>query len=102
MNVGLGKGTAIKVQDLGLVVPPAIKEWMIATAKANDIPYQLELLPMGSTDAAGISLSRSGVPSGCISIPCRYVHTTSETVDLRDVEASVDLLVALLKDPIGL
>ncbi len=98
--VNLGEGAAIKVQDTGLVVPPAIKHWMIETAKANDIPYQLELLSMGSTDAAGISLSRSGVPSGCISIPCRYVHTTSETVDLQDVNACVDLLAALLKDQV--
>ncbi|MBN2472473.1 MAG: M42 family metallopeptidase [Anaerolineae bacterium] len=102
LAVNLGEGAAIKVQDTGLVVPPAIKNWMIETARANGIPYQLELLSMGSTDAAGISLSRSGVPSGCISIPCRYVHTTSETVDLRDVEASVDLLAALLKDQIAL
>lgn len=102
VSVNLGAGTAIKVQDTGLIVPPAIKNWMIETAKANAIPYQLELLSIGSTDAAGISLSRSGVPSGCISIPCRHVHTTSETVDLRDVNASVDLLVALLKDPVAL
>lgn len=102
LEVKLGEGTAIKVHDMGLVVPPAVKALMIDTAKANDIPYQLELLSLGSTDAAGISLSRSGVPAGCISVPCRYVHTTSETVDLGDVEASVDLLVALLEKPFEL
>ncbi|GAB4571929.1 MAG: M42 family metallopeptidase [Anaerolineae bacterium] len=102
VNVSLGKGTAIKVHDVGLIVPPAVKNWMIQTAEEKEIPYQLELLSLGSTDAAGISLSGSGVPSGCISVPCRYVHTTSETVDLGDVEASVDLLVALLSAPINI
>jgi len=102
MSVKLGSGTAIKVKDLGLVVPPTIRDWMVNTAEANDIPYQLELLPMGQTDAAAIQRTLSGVPSGVISIPCRYIHTISETVDMTDVIASVDLLAALLANPIEL
>ena len=50
-------------------------------------------------DAAGIQTARAGVPSGCISTPCRYLHTVSETVDLRDVEAGVRLLTGLLSNP---
>lgn len=99
MSVKLGDGAAIKIHDSGLVVPPAVRDWMVNRAEAEKIPYQLELLTGGTTDAAGIQMSRSGVPSGCISIPCRYVHTTSETVDIRDVTACVDLLAALLKEP---
>jgi putative aminopeptidase FrvX len=37
--------------------------------------------------------------AGNISIPCRYVHTTSETVDMGDVQASIDLLTGLLSNP---
>ncbi|MFZ4812957.1 MAG: M42 family metallopeptidase [Phototrophicaceae bacterium] len=102
MTVELGKGTAIKVKDLGLIVPPQVIAWMEQTAQANSIPYQLEVLPMGQTDAAAIHTSLAGIPSGCISIPCRYVHTDVETVDLRDVQASINLLVALLANPITL
>jgi len=102
MAVKLGGGAAIKLHDVGLVVPPAIRNWMIARAEADGIPYQLELLTMGSTDAAAIQVAGVGVPSGCISIPCRYVHTASETVDVRDVEASVALLTGLLANPVEL
>jgi putative aminopeptidase FrvX len=42
------------------------------------------------------------VPVGCISIPCRYVHSPSEMVDYRDVQNSVRLLVELLKGPVSL
>ena len=35
-------------------------------------------------------------------IPCRYVHTPSETVDALDVEGAVQLLVAVLSNPIEL
>lgn len=99
-NVILGNGTAIKVKDAGLLVPPSVKNLMMETAAKHHIPYQLEILKGGSTDAAGIQLAHAGVPSGCISIPCRYVHTVSETVDMGDVQASVDLLAAILANPI--
>ncbi len=101
MDVELGKGAAIKVNDGGHIVPPFIKNLMVERAKEANIPYQLEVLPGGTTDAAGIQLSRAGVPSGCISIPTRYVHTVSETADLDDIQASVDLLVEILTKPIG-
>jgi len=102
MGVTLGGGAAIKLHDNGLVVPPAIRDWMIARAETASIPYQRELLNGGTTDAAGIHTARSGVPSGCISIPCRFVHTTSETVDERDVEACTALLTGLLTHPVTL
>jgi endoglucanase len=100
MAVRLGGGAAIKLHDGGLVVPPAVRDWMVTRAETDGIPHQLELLPGGgTTDAAGIQTARAGVPSGCISIPCRFVHTTSETVDIRDVEACVALLTGLLSNP---
>ncbi|MFN8374846.1 MAG: M20/M25/M40 family metallo-hydrolase [Anaerolineae bacterium] len=99
MDVKLGGGAAVKINDPGLVVPAAVRDWMIDRAEKDKITYQRELLAGGTTDAAGIQMARSGVPSGCISIPCRYVHTTSETVDVRDVEACIALLTGLTKNP---
>ena len=66
-------------------------------AKDAGIPYQLEVLGRGTTDAAAMQLARAGVPSGCISIPCRYVHTPSEMVDEADVQNSVRLLLEVLR-----
>ncbi len=100
MAVKLGAGAAIKIMDSGHIVPPHIKNWMIARAEADNIPYQLEVLTGGSTDGAQIQLAHSGVPTGVISIPTRFLHTTSETVDLRDVRACIDLLTGLLANEI--
>lgn len=96
MAVRLGGGAAIKVVDGGHIVPPAFKELLIRRAEEAGIPYQLEILQGGTTDAAAIQTARGGVPSAAISIPTRYIHTTSETVDVNDVQACVDLLVATL------
>jgi tetrahedral aminopeptidase len=97
--IALGQGPAIKIMDSGMLAHPAVKEWMIKTAEELDIPYQREVLELGSTDARAIQLSRAGVPSGCLSIPCRYIHTPSEVVDLNDVTQSVTLLKALVSGP---
>ena len=100
MDVSLGKGPAIKVKDSGMLVDPRMVNWMVDTAKEADIPYQLEVLERGGTDARAIQLSRAGVPSGCISIPCRYVHSPSEMVDLADVKNAIDLVIALLSSQV--
>jgi len=97
MDVKLGAGAAIKVKDSSLITSPLIRDKMIEIAENEKIPYQLEVLPRGGTDAGGISLTREGVLAGCVSIPCRYVHSPGEMVDRRDVEGAVKLLEKMLQ-----
>ncbi len=102
MAVSLGKGTAIKVADSEMIAHVGVRNALVETAEENGIPYQMEVLAGGSTDAAAIQLSKGGVPTGAVSIPSRYVHTKAEMVDFRDVEASVDLLKAFVSKPVEL
>lgn len=97
MDVSMGKGVAIKVKDNSIIAHPAVKNLMTQVAKENDIPYQYEILDMGGTDSGAIHLTRSGIPSGVISIPCRYVHSPSEMVSASDVENAIKLLVKILE-----
>jgi putative aminopeptidase FrvX len=98
----LGAGPCIKVMDSGMLSHPGVKNLLMDTAESSGIPYQLEVLDRGSTDAAAIQLARAGVPAGCVSIACRYFHTPSEMVDMEDVENSVRLLLAVLEGPMDL
>jgi endoglucanase len=75
---------------------------MCTSAEKQHIPYQREVLEGGSTDARAIQMARSGVPAGCLSIPCRYVHTPSEMVDYEDVQNAVKLLTGMLSALINL
>jgi tetrahedral aminopeptidase len=102
MEVGLGKGPAIKVRDSGMLADPRVVDWMVRKAEEKKLPYQLEVLEAGTTDARAMQVSRAGVPAGCLSIPCRYIHSPSETVDYHDVQNAVNLLVELLKDEVTL
>jgi endoglucanase len=102
MEVSLGDGPAIKVRDSGMLSDPRVVDWMVRTAQGAHIPYQMEILERGGTDARAIQLTRAGVPAGCLSIPCRYIHSPSEMVDRNDVQNAVQLLLKLLSNPISL
>ena len=102
MDVSLGEGPAIKVRDGGMLSDPRVVDWMVATAEKGKLPYQLEVLEAGTTDARAIQLTRAGVPAGCVSIPCRYVHAPSEMVDFEDVQNAVRLLLALVEQKVKL
>jgi endoglucanase len=75
---------------------------MKRTAEAAGLPYQLEVLEAGTTDAKAMQISRAGMPAGCISIPTRYIHSPSEMVDYNDVLNAIRLLLALLTQPVTL
>jgi endoglucanase len=92
------KGPSLTVTDSGLITHPKVLKWLIDAAEQSKIPYQLEAVLAGTTDAARISLSREGVPSGVISIPTRYIHSPASLLSLKDLENTVKLAVAAIKN----
>jgi putative aminopeptidase FrvX len=95
-SVEMGRGPAVKVRDNSLICHPRVRRWLEDAAKSRSIPFQYEVLTFGGTDAGAIQASREGIPSGVISIPTRYGHTTAETIDKEDLEQCVELLLAAL------
>ncbi len=98
----LGKGPGIKVRDENYISDQKIVHWMIEGARKIDVPYQLEVLDSGSTGARSMQTTRMGMRSGALSLPCRYVHSPSEMIDMTDCETLVKMLVELLCNPIQL
>lgn len=94
MAVKLGKGAAVKVMDRSVICSSEVRTALVQLAKENNIPYQMEIMADGGTDAGVINLSGAGVKTGGISIPTRYVHSPSEMADKKDVKAVIDLLAA--------
>lgn len=95
--VKLGDGVAVKVMDRGSISNPELVQELLAAGERAGVKTQREVLPFGGTDAGAMQLSRGGVRVGTLSIPCRYVHSACETIDLRDVEAAKALLLEYLK-----
>jgi putative aminopeptidase FrvX len=93
----LGKGVAIKVMDSYSISDRGLVQAFVSLAEEKKIPFQMEVLPLGGTDAGAIQRSRAGVPSITLSIPTRYVHTVTECVHINDVVATIELLSAYLQ-----
>jgi endoglucanase len=102
MVMELGKGPCIKFRDVGMISDPRVVDWMVKTAEKTKVPYQREVLLVGSTDAREIQVTRNGVMTGAVSIPVRYVHSSSEMVDMDDMNNTVKLLTALLGKPVSI
>ena len=95
--IKLGEGCAVKVMDRASISNPALREELLACGEAAGVKTQREVLPFGGTDAGAMQTSRGGIPVCTISIPCRYVHSACETIDMRDMDAALKLLTAYLK-----
>lgn len=97
MAVKLGGGVAVKVKDNSVICDKEVRESLIKCANDNDIDYQLEVLAFGGTDAGAIHTTKSGIKTGGLSIPVRYIHSTCETADFDDIKSAVKLLTLYCK-----
>jgi putative aminopeptidase FrvX len=88
----LGSGPVIQ---RGSTLSPRVFELLVETAEREGIEHTIEASGRGTrTDADAYQISKAGIPTGLVSIPLRYMHSPVEMVDLADVEAVVNLLVA--------
>jgi endoglucanase len=94
----LGGGTAIKIMDSWSISHPLVVSFLRELAEKHRIPYQMEILPHGGTDAAALQRTRGGIPAVTISTPCRYVHSPVEMVHRKDIEASIALTAAFIEE----
>jgi len=94
-KVEMGEGPTV---THGTSTHPQVVQRLLDVADAENISLQHE--PSGrrtGTDTDSIYTSRSGVPSGLVSVPLRYMHSTVEVVDKEDIQQCVDLLAAFVR-----
>ncbi len=96
-SLKMGKGPVLTVADSGLITNPKILRLLLNAAEESKITCQLETGLPGATDAARMSLTRQGVPSGTVSIATRYIHSPVGMLSLKDVENSVKLTAAAIQ-----
>ena len=90
-----GSGPAI---GRGSTLSPIVFELLRDTAEAEGIPYTVGASGNAThTDADSLQISRSGIPTGLVSVPLRYMHSPVEMLDLTDLEATVELIAAFVR-----
>lgn len=95
-NTRLDSGPAIYVADSGTLYDPRLIRYLVDTAEAHGIPYQIRQPGGGGTDAGAIHKQQVGVPSVSISVPGRYHHSPASIVRLSDWQNTMDLVGAAL------
>lgn len=94
----LGKGTAIKIMDAMTICDYRMVDFMKKTADAKQISWQPEILTAGGTDTAGLQrMGKNGAIAGAISIPTRHLHQVIEMAHKKDIQNSIDLLIACVE-----
>jgi putative aminopeptidase FrvX len=94
-DIALGKGPVVY---RGPNMNPHVVERLLAAAAAASIPVQLGAIGRATpTDANVLQTTRSGVATGLVSIPNRYMHSAVETVSLDDADRAADLLAAFVR-----
>ncbi|MEA3345900.1 MAG: M42 family metallopeptidase [Chloroflexota bacterium] len=93
-TIEMDKGPAIA---FGPNIHPKVHEGLVEAAQVLEIPHQIEPIPGRSgTDAWAMQITREGIPTGLLSIPLRYMHTSVETLVIKDIERTGRLLAGFI------
>jgi endoglucanase len=93
-SIAMDGGPAVA---MGPNIHPAMYERLVTTARNHEFKYQTEVAAGATgTDAWAIQVARSGIPSGLLSIPLRYMHTSVETICTRDIERTARLMATFI------
>ena len=93
----LGGGPLVVVYDATSIPNRGLFDLVIDTAKKIKVPLQFESVERGGTDAGRIHVTGQGVPCISMGVPARYIHSHVSMIDRRDFDATVKLLVALVR-----
>ena len=94
----IGKGPAISVADKSIISSPKVNDRLVRNAEFDNIPYQFKKPMYGGTDAGKIHISREGVPSSVVSVPCRYIHSPTSLLKLDDILSTIHLIDAFIRN----
>jgi putative aminopeptidase FrvX len=76
-------------------INPKVYRRLVGLAKQHEIPHQIAAAGgQTGTDTNAIQLVRSGVATGLLAIPLRYMHSPCELIALEDLDNTVRLLIA--------
>lgn len=94
----LGKGPACSLMDRATLYRPELIHWVTDIARQKGIPLQFRRGASGGTDAGSIHVSKAGVPTIVLNVPCRYIHSFASVISEKDYNACLNLVDELLKE----
>ncbi|TGE33511.1 M42 family metallopeptidase [Desulfosporosinus sp. Sb-LF] len=94
----VGKGPACSLMDRATLYTPKHIQWVTDIARQMGIPLQFRRGSSGGNDAGSIHVSKIGIPTVVLSVPCRYIHSCASVISEKDYAACLNLVDELLND----
>jgi endoglucanase len=91
-----GKGFALHIKDGSFISDYELTEEIEKIAKKKRIPYQRSILAAGGQDGAAAQQAAAGAKAVGVTVGTRYIHTVTEMIDKKDLEAARDVLAAAM------
>ncbi len=96
-SIKMGLGPDILIYDSGMVGHVDLRNLVVETAEENNIPFQLDYIKAGSTDASSMHIANCGAPSIAICVASRYIHSHTSMISLKDLENCIKLIVLVIQ-----
>lgn len=97
VSAKLKNGPVITIVDRTTITHPKILKTLVKVAREKNIPFQFKKIPAGGTDAGAIHLTKAGIPSGTVAVPCRYIHGPAAITHIEDLKNTVKLVREFIK-----
>jgi putative aminopeptidase FrvX len=94
----LNSGAVVPFMDKSTIYDKTLCQLAFSLAQKNGIPIQTKTMVAGGNDAGAISLSRGGVRTICISVPCRYIHSPFCVISKDDAKSVLTLSKLVLQE----
>lgn len=92
-----GNGPAILLMDSSMIGHRGLRDFVVSVAEELGIPYQLDYLKRGGTDAGQLHLTHDGAPGMAVCIPARYIHSHTSVISKSDYFNTIKLLTEVIK-----
>jgi endoglucanase len=93
-----GKGFGLHIKDGSFISDHGLTERVEALAKKKRIPFQRTILGAGGQDGAAAQQAAAGAKAVGITVGTRYIHTVTEMIEKKDLQAACDILAALMAE----
>lgn len=93
----LKSGPVVTMVDRATITHPKVLQTLVSLGREKSIPFQFKRVLTGGTDAGAIHLTKAGVPSGTLAVPCRYIHGPASIAHVDDLRNTIQLAKEFVK-----
>jgi putative aminopeptidase FrvX len=97
MSSKLRGGPVVTIMDRTFLADPTVLKTLTGVGRQKAIPFQFKKVPVGGTDAGAIHLTKAGIPSGTVAVPCRYIHGPAAIAHIDDLKNTSSLVTEFIK-----